>query len=107
MLVHLLRVEIGDEKADVIALYQTNKIEGWILANGQSNQLYDNILNDWTKWGLYLNWFSPENKEVLGSHHHESHKLLTQDLLNLISLRRRQDTESVSYTHTNSPSLRK
>lgn len=39
---------------------------------------------------MYLNWFSPQDKEMLSSHHHESHELLTQNLLNLISLEERK-----------------
>lgn len=34
----------------------------------------------------HLHSFSPQDEEVLGSHHHEAHELVTQDLLDLISL---------------------
>lgn len=52
VLVHLLRVEVGDEEADVIALHR----------------------------------FPSQDEEVLGSHHHEAHELVAQDLLDLVRL---------------------
>ena len=36
----------------------------------------------------YLDGFPPENEEVLCSHHHKPHELVTQYLLDLVSLRR-------------------
>lgn len=33
-----------------------------------------------------LDWFPPENDKILGSHHHESHELVAENLLNFISL---------------------
>lgn len=36
----------------------------------------------------YLNRFPPQDEEVLCSHHHEPHKFMAEDLLNLIGLRR-------------------
>lgn len=33
-----------------------------------------------------LHWFSPQDEEVLRSHHHEAHEFMAQDLLNLVCL---------------------
>lgn len=35
----------------------------------------------------YLHCFSPQDEEVLRSHHHEAHELVAQDLLDLVSLK--------------------
>lgn len=37
-------------------------------------------------WSLYLYRLSPQYKEMLCPHHHKPHELLTENLLNLISL---------------------
>lgn len=34
----------------------------------------------------YLNWFPPQNEEVLSSHHHEPHEFVAKNLLDFISL---------------------
>lgn len=36
----------------------------------------------------HLNRLSPQNEEVLCSHHHKPHKFMAQDLLDLIRLRK-------------------
>lgn len=36
---------------------------------------------------VYLNWFPPQDEEVLCSHHHESHELMAQYLFDLVSLK--------------------
>lgn len=40
----------------------------------------------WPVHHTYLYWFPPQNEEVLCSHHHETHELMAQNLLNLICL---------------------
>lgn len=35
---------------------------------------------------MYLNRFSPENHEILGSHHHKSGEFVTQDPLQVVDL---------------------
>ena len=78
MLVHLLSVKVGDEEADIVSLTKEKKMENDIqLCNPQSVR---------TNYRSNLHWLSSEDEEMLSSHHHEPHKLLTQNLFNLISL---------------------
>lgn len=50
--------------------------------------LSDRILGTINTWitQFYLYWFPSKDKEVLCSHHHEAHKLVAQNLLDLVSL---------------------
>lgn len=66
-------MEVGHQEADVVALET--------LRNA-SFQCSIIILGD----VLYLDGFSAQNNEVIGSHHHESHELVTQNVFNFIRL---------------------
>lgn len=47
----------------------------------------------------HLDWFSPQNEKVLGSHHHKAHELMAQNLLNLISLEKTNES-TLTFTFT-------
>ena len=99
MLVHLLRVEICDKKADVISLTTKSplsvslKTESLSLSlTGLATHLALADVYQMVLFCTYFDWLSPEDEEMFGSHHHETHELLTQDLLNLISLMKRSES---------------
>lgn len=82
--VHLLCVEVGNQEANIVSLQQkqTNKKNKNALV-----RLLSTRTPDQRHRCSYLHWFSPQDEEVLRSHHHEAHELVTKDLLNLISLK--------------------
>ena len=43
-----------------------------------------------SQWMYYLDWFSAKHCEMFCSHHHKAHKFVTENLFNIIRLKKKK-----------------
>lgn len=88
VLVHLLRVRVGDQEADVVAL--STKMDGLEFGHkirrkkNQQNRHEHSSNSRWEK--SYGDGLAAEDNKVLGAHHHEARKLVAEDAVHVVDL---------------------
>jgi hypothetical protein len=87
VLVHLLGVKVGDEKADIVALVGAGRGQRRIgegLRRGK--QTAAPMAETASDRNTHLYGLAAQHEKAFRAHHHKAHKLFAKDFLNLVGL---------------------